>query len=92
LIGVIAGFDLLLSFAWMVALGSIWSPERRWTEKTKALRDLLGLPKELAPWGDTIPLGLLNRRMLSMVDIAFYALCASVLIAAGGIAGLWKFP
>ena len=102
---IIAIFGLLLSFSWNVVIGSVKRRADLWRKKARDLQDKLGVPGELAPWGeDRFYLGLQlskskwlktkadDRMMIQAVDLAFYVLWAFVLIAAGGAAGLWRFP
>ena len=91
-LGVVGGFGLLLSFAWMVALGWVRFRMNRWTNRVKALQDRVGIPEEISPWGGKSPVRVSNWKMLYVVDLAFYLFWGLVLAAAGGQAGLWKFP
>jgi hypothetical protein len=102
---IIGGFGFLLSLTWGVVIASARKRENLWRKMAKAAQDSLRIPSELAPWGIerfyfgvqvTRPKWLTftadDRALLQMVDFGFYFLWAVVLIAAGGAAGLYKFP
>lgn len=88
--GIITVFGILLSFAWMLAIGWANWREGQWMKKARELQTRLGLPADLAPWGDKAPLAISNRRMLWAVDIAFYLMWAFLLLATLEAAGILK--
>ena len=98
-------FGLLLSFTWSIVMRSATRREDLWRKKARDLQDKLGISTEFAPWGeDRFYIGVQvtkskwlktkvdDRVMMQLVGLAFYALWALVLVAAGGAAHLWKFP
>ncbi len=91
-LGVISLFGLVLSGAWTVAIQ--WARERIafLRPKVSKLVEALGIPEELAPWGTFGKGSLRVPRAVGLVDILFYGFWAFVLTAAGGTAGLYRFP